>query len=122
MDFEFFIVPLLVIIVFVLLLREVNCWYWKINALLNAFEKTNEKLDSLIILAGANTKSSSATATPQDISPTCPQPSTEPDEEPPEDVSCPQCGRSISFAELRIGDHGLTKCPHCKGYFEVEQE
>ena len=122
MDFEFFIVPLLVIIVVVLLLREINCWYWKINALLNACEKTNEKLDSLIILAGANTKSPSVTATPQDFSPTRPPPSIEPDEEPPEDLTCPQCSRSISLSELRIGDNGLTKCPHCKGYFEVEQE
>jgi len=34
-------------------------------------------------------------------------------------VNCPECNKAILREALRIGDNGLTKCPHCGGYFNV---
>lgn len=42
------IVTLIVTILLYLALREVNCWYWKINKNIELQEKTNELLQKLI--------------------------------------------------------------------------
>jgi hypothetical protein len=42
------IVTLIVMILLFLALREVNCWYWKINKKIELQEKTNELLQKLI--------------------------------------------------------------------------
>mgnify|MGYP001810336716 CR=1 FL=1 len=35
---------------FMLLVREVICWYWKINKTLESFHAANEKLDRITVL------------------------------------------------------------------------
>lgn len=42
------IVTLIVLIILFLVMREVNCWYWKINKKIELQEKTNELLEKLI--------------------------------------------------------------------------
>jgi hypothetical protein len=116
MDFEYIIVPLLVVLVVYLLLREVNCWYWKINALLHAVEKTNEKLDTLISTSYANTKAVRAAAVPK---PSPPEPAAPPDD--PDLFACPQCKQLISVDTLKVGSGGWTGCPHCGTELEVER-
>jgi len=117
MDFEYIIVPLLVILVVFLLLREVNCWYWKINALLRALEKTNEKLDTLISTSCANTKAVSS-APPKS---SAPKPISSPPDAP-DLFACPNCKQLISVDSLNVGSGGWTGCPHCGAELEIEQE
>lgn len=119
MDSEEIILLLIVLLVVFLFLREINCWYWKINALLQACEKTNEKLDTLVRIFETNAQSSSTPETPPADSPPNPPPSPEL-EESSDVLDCPECGKTIPIAELII-DNGFTKCPYCRGYFEVEQ-
>lgn len=42
------------IILLFLIFRELNCWYWKINARLQEAKLINEKLDRLIALNGGS--------------------------------------------------------------------
>lgn len=48
------IIYLIIIVVVFLLLREVNCWYWKINKGLEKFEEINENLNELVRLTKKN--------------------------------------------------------------------
>ena len=44
----YFGIMLLVLIAIFLILRELNCWYWKINKKIELQEKTNELLGKIL--------------------------------------------------------------------------
>jgi hypothetical protein len=43
------LISIVVAIVIFLIIREILCWYWKINARLAQLEKLNEKMDALLM-------------------------------------------------------------------------
>ena len=54
--FAIIIIVLIALLIFMLLflgLREVNCWYWKIDEKISAQHKTNYLLEKLLIQLGA---------------------------------------------------------------------
>ncbi|HEY8365926.1 MAG TPA: hypothetical protein VIL57_02160 [Bacteroidia bacterium] len=48
------VITLLITIVLFLILREVFCWYYKINTIVKQQKETNELLNTLIKLQGKN--------------------------------------------------------------------
>jgi len=119
MDYVFF--SLLIAVVIFLICREIFCWYWKINGVVSLLERIDSRLAELL----------ERTTLPKDISPSIPieMPPTAPPvfstadiQDNPEIIPCPECGKSIVVKQLRVGDNGLTKCPHCHGYFNVQMD
>ena len=43
------LISIVVAIVIFVIIREILCWYWKINARLAQLEKLNEKMDALLM-------------------------------------------------------------------------
>lgn len=58
MDSEIIIKIALTFIVIFALLREIQCWYWKINARLDEQKKTNELLVKIALKLGAEDNTS----------------------------------------------------------------
>ena len=58
MDSEIIIKIVLIFIVIFALIREIQCWYWKINARLDEQKKTNELLAKIALKLGAEDISS----------------------------------------------------------------
>ena len=48
------ILPIIIIIVIIAVLREVNCWYWKINKRIELMEKQNKLLENIFYQLGGN--------------------------------------------------------------------
>ncbi len=129
------IVAFLFLLVVYLLLRELNCWYWKINDIVEKLGSIDGTLRTIAGLPpkaqpGPESKSPFDQLIPESKSPfdqvidKPPKTQTrvsEPTSTPEADsFNCPQCGKSLVVDDLKIGANGLTKCPHCKEYFEVE--
>ena len=57
------LIGLVIIVLLVFVLRDFNCWYWKINKRIKLQEKTNNLLQELINKNNSNSFSQSKTAT-----------------------------------------------------------
>ena len=47
--FIYFLVTIVVLVVIFLILREVNCWYWKINERIKLQKRNNDLLELLLV-------------------------------------------------------------------------
>jgi len=78
-----------------LLLRELFCWYWKINRIVTSLDEISESLS--VLAAAQGDVSLDAVAA----------------------VACPECGRPIVSDDLSQEDAGENSCPHCGAAFSV---
>ena len=111
------LIMLLVLLVFFLLFREVNCWYWKINTLLESLGQMKKKLDAIVsLLERADTQSQTAPLRQS----SSPAPEAQSEEDNCELFSCPHCGQLIRMDMLTIQADGRAECPECGGHLEFE--
>jgi len=114
---------MLVVFLFIFLIcREIICWYWKINNIVDLLERIDKSLKDISTKLPQQTKAATSvdsTTKGNDISG-----KTLPDSSPvhSESFNCPKCGLAILIAEQKYASNGLTQCPHCKAYFKVQME
>ena len=118
---DYVIFTLFIAVIIFLICREIFCWYWKINGIVSLLERIDSRL--VVLLEQSAPPKDPALSSIIELPPkTPPQFSTAEIKNSPEVIPCPECGKSIVVKHLRIGDNGLTKCPHCSGYFNVQMD
>ncbi|MEI6695530.1 MAG: hypothetical protein WCO13_05635 [Bacteroidota bacterium] len=51
MDISTFFITIIVLVIIFFLMREVNCWYWKINQRISLMEEQNELLKKFLLIS-----------------------------------------------------------------------
>lgn len=124
---EYILLGLVILLFVFLLFREILCWYWKINGIVDILNSIDSKLEAIsenainqnVNAAAPSSHNSHILVTESGAGGTAPTPT---EVMIPEAIKCPECGRRILVKDLNIGKNGSTECPHCCGIFTVESE
>ena len=97
------IIVVIVLVVIFLILREVNCWYWKINERISLMNDQNELLRVLISGSKYQDKddlSTGAARVPSDS----------------KHIICVKCNQEFEFEQTSTGN---VRCPHCSAWNSI---